>query len=657
MFALSFVATVCLYATSAHGFKAFMPNCTTPPDHVTWVSPPAVRGTMDIIFSCFSVLLICTWAIQHLSVPPHKHHSEHSWNRRFVRNLQYSAFLDDLRFNFTKLKWMGLSVLAPEYILSKALSEFLAAHDSRRQFGREEWTTTHGYFANMRGFILRFDVAAVPTSLEPTKPDKLGRAKFRPNPNRDPPYFPQDPFEAEAEELEQCHRICGRPCKNRPDADTEVDDGFGSGPMAQYGAPTSMHSHSRGLPGSEFEYENKTEATIMGMSNLLATPTYLAGRRSAELMALSPSTLVNPSPVSFVNRHPLPMNANPTTIVVDNKMALETSATSMSPESAHNNRSPEQIKPLSPQEEYPPTTPSIASNKIERLGFHKTWKATWALSSMQMLYAYNSGIIPLPNVSAEDLNDRSKGDALVKGLAILQIIWLVIQMITRASQNLAITQLEISVLALAVCALFTYILLLHKPQDVKVPSYIDIPGTLSREQVIQIAARSPVATLMIDQYWLHGVAIRSMADNVFPWTRGIRIHIPYIMKEAVFLNPHFVGLGGGGALFGGVHLAAWNFRFPTSVERLLWRISCTYLVAFPLVGTLIYVVVLHYARKEKVMTEGRMDKMLRPMGWVTIPIYLLARLYLLVEIFRCLAYPPPNVFVNVSWPSIIPHLS
>lgn len=153
--------------------------------------------------------------------------------------------------------------------------------------------------------------------------------------------------------------------------------------------------------------------------------------------------------------------------------------------------------------------------------------------------------MPLPNVSAEDLNDISKGDALVKGLAMLQIIWLVIQMITRASQNLAITQLEVSVLALAVCALFTYILLLHKPQDVRVPSYIDIPGTLSREQVIQIAARRPVATLMIDQYWLHGVAIRSMADNVFPWTRGIRIHIPYIMIEAIFLNPHFVGLGGG----------------------------------------------------------------------------------------------------------------
>ena len=143
---------------------------------------------------------------------------------------------------------------------------------------------------------------------------------------------------------------------------------------------------------------------------------------------------------------------------------------------------------------------------------------------------------------------------------------------------MAITQLEIMVLGFSACALVTYFLVWYKTQDVKIPTYIDIPHTLTREQIIQLAARSPVATLMVYQFWLHGVAIRAMADNVFPWTPGIKFRLPLVMREYIFLNPHLVGVGGSGALFGGVHVAAWNFAFPTSIECLLWRISATYLV-------------------------------------------------------------------------------
>jgi len=103
---LLFLITALLFAHGAHAFRAFEPNCTSPHDYVTRVSPPPLRGTMDIIFSCFSVLLICTWAIQHLSVPPHK---THFWNHKIIKSKQYSAFLDDARFNYTKLKWMGIS--------------------------------------------------------------------------------------------------------------------------------------------------------------------------------------------------------------------------------------------------------------------------------------------------------------------------------------------------------------------------------------------------------------------------------------------------------------------------------------------------------------------------------------------------------------------
>ena len=683
----SYILVAFLFAHSAHGFEAFEPNCSSPRSHVTWVSPPAVRGTMDIIFSTFSVLLICTWAIQHLSVPPHK---THFWNHKIVKDARYSAFLDDARFNYTKLKWMGMSLLAPEYILAKALSEFLAAHDSRRQFvelqaahklpkqpvewpgesesskllGKREWTTTHGYFANMGGFILRFNVEAVKLSLEPHQPDEFERSLFVRNPDDDPPYIPQDLLKAEARELEQCH--LGKPCENHPHMfDTEYESSEGIRLESQ-SRPAPQAGDSENHPLLQVVVDSHAPTTSVETLNGAASPLESPFQPQGDEAILTPGTLVNQpeappscSPTSLVNRHGYPMNATPTTATDDQQLPF-----SLTRQATHDDSDLE-LQPLhteqsaNPHEELQPNNHPTLHGEKERLIPHKKWQATWALSSMQMLYAIREGIIPLPDTTAEDLNDRSKGDALVKGLAVLHISWLVIQILARGVQGIAITQLEIMVLGFSACALVTYFLLFYKPQDVKVPTYIDIPHTLTRPQIIQLAARSPVATLMVEQFWLHGVAVRAMADNIFPWTPGIRFKLPSpLMKTPIFLNPHLIGIGGGGALFGGIHVAAWNFSFPTPVERLLWRISAGYLVSIPLVGVFIYWFVQHFTRRRRGgETDAKPDRILRPIGRVAIPLYLLARMYLLVEVFRCLAYPAPSTFDTVGWPSLIPHIS
>lgn len=37
------------------------------------------------------------------------------------------------------------------------------------------------------------------------------------------------------------------------------------------------------------------------------------------------------------------------------------------------------------------------------------------------------------------------------------------------------------------------------------------------------------------------------------------------------------------ALYGGLHLTAWNWNFPTQVEHMLWRVSCSLVAgAYPL---------------------------------------------------------------------------
>ena len=75
----------------------------------------------------------------------------------------------------------------------------------------------------------------------------------------------------------------------------------------------------------------------------------------------------------------------------------------------------------------------------------------------------------LPSISEEEINDKSKSDGLVRAIAIVQIAWMALQIIARASRRLAISQLEISVLAFTSCAVVIYGLNWERPKGVQVP--------------------------------------------------------------------------------------------------------------------------------------------------------------------------------------------
>lgn len=654
------LSLLCLFvalflATVVDAFAAWLPNCTTPTQHVNFVSSPQARGTMDIIWTCFAVLSLCTWTVQHLMVPVHKEYEKVSAIRKFWGKVS---------FNYTKLKWMGICIAAPEYILGKALNECLAARDSRRQFKEwfaangtrkhfdsevacdaeersqeEVWTTAHGFFANMRGFVLRFDVAAVPTSLEPSKPTALGRSRQNPRlvtRDGDPPYYEQEAKKAEATELDHCREICKKPCRNRPNVPSTHD----------YKIPTSSPSSRRYQPA---ELTSNTGQQRINIEEL----------EQPETSALDIPT--EPESLGLLTDRAPPQNFSPTeatavTLVNSPDFSQHDVMAGLAPSTYA--LSPVMPRPIPAQQGASPEgyRPNTNIPESEKLGPHRTWKGTWALSSIQLLYACQKGIIPgPPELSTADLEDRSKGDIFVKGAAVLQISWLVIQIIARASEGLAISLLEITTLAFAACAIATYILLWHKPQDVMTPTYIDATNILSREQVIGLAARSPVSNLFVHEFWLHGVAVRAMADTVFPWTRGIPIRLPR-QGDTLYLNPIFIGIGFGGALFATIHFVAWNFVFPTPVERMLWRVSCCVILSMPLLGTAMYFVTIHNARKDS-ETDTKTNALLRPFSTICTLLYLFARLYLMTEVFRSLAYPPPTTFQDINWPSAIPHVN
>ena len=654
MLSLTCLFLALFLASIADAFAAWQPNCTLPIQHINYVSSPQIRGTMEIIWTCFAVLSLCTWTVQHIMVPVHRESRKVSAIRKLWGKLSH---------NYTKLKWMGLCVALPEYVLGKALTECLAAHDSRRQFKEwftandtrknldsevardaeeepheEVWTIAHGFFANMRGVVLRCDVAAVRTSLEPSKPTELGRSRQKlrlVTREGQSPYYEQKVRDAEATELDQCQKICNGTCGNRPHlSSTKTHEDPTSPKSSPHYQPDQLTSIT-GQQEEDSGMGGRPESSAVNGRVKPGLPRLLTDQAPSQSFPpeVTTSTLVNSPDFS---QHDVMAGLAPSTYALGPVMPRRIPAQQGASPGSHR-----------------PTTYTTESEKV---GSHSTWKDTWALSSMQLLYACQKGIIPgPPKLSTADLEDRSKGDIFVKGAAVVQISWLVIQIVARASENLAVSLLEITTLAFAACAIITYILLWHKPQDVMTPTYVDATSVLTRKQVIGLAARSPVSTLFVHEFWLHGVVIRDMADSVFPWTRGIPIRLPW-EKDIFYLNPVFIGIGFGGTLFGTIHFLAWNFEFPTPVERILWRLSCCVIISIPLLSTAMYFLTLHNARNDS-ETDNKSNALLRPFMAMSVVSYVLARLYLVTEIFRSLAYAPPSTFEDINWPSAIPHVN
>ncbi|KAG0647919.1 hypothetical protein D0Z07_5648 [Hyphodiscus hymeniophilus] len=79
----------------------------------------------------------------------------------------------------------------------------------------------------------------------------------------------------------------------------------------------------------------------------------------------------------------------------------------------------------------------------------------------------------LPNIPKDDINDKSKADALAKSLVCVQALWMVIQVIGRVVAGLPVTLLEVNILGHVLCALVIYVLWWHKPRSVLEPTRLE----------------------------------------------------------------------------------------------------------------------------------------------------------------------------------------
>lgn len=127
------------------------------------------------------------------------------------------------------------------------------------------------------------------------------------------------------------------------------------------------------------------------------------------------------------------------------------------------------------------------------------------------------------------------------------------------------------------------------------------------------------------------------------------------------------------AVYGGLHLLAWNASFSTVVERILWQISGITVTSLgplcAIIGPLCTIIFYSVARFDDHAFKIRYHLHFGRGGVFRTPVqllstafivcyavlYLLARVYLVVECFIELAYLPDSAFETPNFTLYIPH--
>jgi hypothetical protein len=407
----------------------FTTNCTLPNGLVNYVTGPNTRGTLQILWSNLAALLLCTWTIQHLNVPRQSFPAT-AW-QRWLRKIY--RFLD-------KLTWLFINLLAPEVLIGKAYSDRRPAkqHWSRHayQAAADEdgvpWSISHCFLANMGGFVLVFEnQSELAAGLVPLR--KLDHYQ-------DKSIVTKNEHTVEGERSTISRALTAPlPSSNLlQDLESQILTEPTGDKAESFRCPVRT-SNSKQLPFVDsLVLEQKESEIFECLGRRKDHPTYDSNAYIRTELAQSS----NIGELSWKNDV---MNAGLVKAALDQKHIQKF---------------------------------STAWERESYLLFPEAWYLNllalqgnvWSLDACQLLLARKMGIIrKLPHISRDELDDRNKGDFFVKGLALVQVIVLFIQVVARGAAGLPPSQLEISVIAFAFCAFITYILLWDKPQGVGTP--------------------------------------------------------------------------------------------------------------------------------------------------------------------------------------------
>jgi hypothetical protein len=333
------------------------------------------------------------------------------------------------------------------------------------------------------------------------------------------------------------------------------------------------------------------------------------------------------------------------------------------------------------------------------------------LTGIQLHYLVKEGYLKCPDIDKKTVQDKDKAEAFVRIITIIQICWFLLSCIGRAAQELTITTFELTTIAFIVCSLATSYFWLQKPMDVETPFTLTTDITIleihkrAGDLAQEAWDRTPLDFVegrrgwSWNLYWHHVLVgcercgihfgprrrpISRIPNDNFPEPSSIGMIVLCILHLA----------------YAGIHMAGWNFHFPSYTEKILWRWA-TASTAGSIIGT--WLVEAYAFRALPAMSKdlprrfitakrGRVwtayhfawvgsqspdqrpktfiDKMrsffgddpvweiplrvMFPVGFFGV-LYTLSRCYILLEDVITLRELPATTFQTVDWSAVLPH--
>ena len=196
--------------------------------------------------------------------------------------------------------------------------------------------------------------------------------------------------------------------------------------------------------------------------------------------------------------------------------------------------------------------------------------------------------------------------------------------------------------AFVLCSIFIFCFSMNQPQDVEYPVFLEINRPKD-----DAASRSRTSA---DQGG-NAPQESSEAGDGFPQVRRVTSLPTYVPGWAAHIVPVLLfGLFACG--FGAIHCLAWNSPFPTSQEKLAWRIcsaSTTVLPASAISSTFALI----YANDFRISHVGKGSTLIL----VYMFTYVVGRTAIIVLAFMALRAMPVDAFQTVIWNAYIPHFA
>jgi hypothetical protein len=298
--------------------------------------------------------------------------------------------------------------------------------------------------------------------------------------------------------------------------------------------------------------------------------------------------------------------------------------------------------------------------------------------------------IEYPIISKEEIKDKSKGDAVTKGLVLVQTTWFLLQCVARGAQHLFLTELELATAAFALLNVITYALWWDKPLNVQCPvpvrkKHICGQGggrdVASGEQGAGQGESQERGEVAAEQAREHTTFVSRVWDwwsRFWRWWSWSNVGEAIVMVFEMVFRPFylmmwegeddtfFVGknededqrvkaIYGGvvvSMIFGGIHCIGWLLSFPSHTEQELWRISSIVITGVPLFIAVFRFIADNFEKDVPfiVAIPFFILFLLSPI------LYLLARVTLLVLAFMALRSLPHSALQTVQWTTFIPHV-